>query len=370
MVPDDRQMTDGDRGIADRGLRIADFPVDVDVAIVSHNNLEALPDTLTALFAAGCPPAQITVVDVASTDGTAEWLTREHRRVRMRRLDRNAGPNPGRNVGITEATRPFALLMDADVRVRPDTVQKLRAAMRADTTVKIGSPIVVDEAQPDRIQYAGGAVHFMCEAVNPWANRTLAERGASPQDIGAAPACALLLDRQAAVEIGLFDERYFMGKDDGDFIHRMKIAGYKVWELPDAIVLHNARQRSDWIFYYQIRNRWHFILKNYQLRTILGILPALAVHEPLQLAVLTAKGYLWTYVQAIGGVLKLLPSLPRDRALTRRIRRKADRDLLTSAPLVVRDDLASSAVMRRGKASYDRFLDGYWRLLKRTVLAR
>jgi len=363
-------MTNRDGSIADRGVRSADFPSDVDVAVVAHNNLPALPATLRSLAEAGCAPGQITVVDVASTDGTAEWLAREHPRVRVRRLDRNAGPNPGRNVGITEATRPFTLLMDADVRVKPDTVEKLRGAMRADTTIKIGSPIVVDEQNPDRIQYAGGALHFICEAVNPWANRTVAERGTSPQDIGAAPACALLIDRQAAVEIGLFDERYFLGKDDGDFIHRMKIAGYKVWERPDAIVLHNTRPRSDWIFYYQIRNRWHFILKNYQLRTILGIIPALAVHEPLQLAVLTAKGHLWTYVQAIGGVVKLLPSLPRDRALTRRIRRRADRDLLTSAPMVVREDLTSNAVMSRGKAAYDRFLDGYWRMLKRTILAR
>jgi len=346
------------------------FPDDVEVAVVSHNGREALPATLDALAAAGCPPQRITIVDVASTDGTAAWLAAERPGVRVRRLDRNDGPNPARNIGLTEASLPFVLLMDADVRVAPDVVHLLRDALRADTSIRIGSPIVVDQEHPDRIQYAGGAIHFICEAVNPWAGRTLAERGPAPQDIGAASASALLIDRQTAADVGLFDERYFLGKDDGDFIHRVKIAGYKVWEVPQAIVLHNTRQRSDWTFYHQIRNRWHFILKNYEFRTLIALAPVLLVHEPLQLAVLTAKGHFGTYLRAIGGLLRMLPALPRDRALVRRIRRVHDRDLLVSAPMVVREDFAEGAIARRGKQSYDGLLIRYWRLLTGHAPAR
>src|SRR5713101_2590039 len=93
----------------------ADFPSDVDVAIVAHNSLAVLPATLSSLAAARCPPDRITIVDVASTDGTGAWLAREWPLVRVRRLDRNDGPSPGRNVGIKEASRRFVMLMDADV---------------------------------------------------------------------------------------------------------------------------------------------------------------------------------------------------------------------------------------------------------------
>ena len=75
------------------------------------------------------------------------------------------------------------------------------------------------------IQYAGGGLHYICEAMNPWMDRPLADRGTDPPDIGAAPTCALLLDRDAAIDIGLFDERYFIGKEDGDFTHRIRMAG-------------------------------------------------------------------------------------------------------------------------------------------------
>jgi GT2 family glycosyltransferase len=346
------------------------FPPDIDVAIVAHNNLTALPATLESLAASGCPPDRITVVDVLSTDGTAEWLAHAWPDVRIRPLARNDGPSPGRNVGIIEASRRFVLLMDADVRIGPNAIQLLHAAMISDPAIKIGSPIVVHAGRPDVIQYAGGAIHYVCEAVNPWLDRPLTERGSVAQDIGAAPTCALLLDRAASIEIGLFDERYFIGKEDGDFTHRMKMAGFKIWEVPDAIVLHNSRPRGTWLFYYQIRNRWHFILKNYQLRTIVCLLPALIVYEPLQLIVLAAKGHLMTYLRAVGGLVAMLPTLPRDRALARRIRRRGDRDLLVSAPIVVRGDLGANPIVKGGKAIYERALDAYWRLLKRTVLAR
>ena len=171
----------------------------------------------------------------------------------------------------------------------------------ADPTIGIGSPIVVHAGDPQTIQYAGGSLHFICEAINPWMDRPLAERGSAAADVGVASGNGLLLDREAAIAVGLFDERYFMGKDDGDFTHRMRIAGYRILEVPDALVLHGSRPRSDWLFYYQIRNRWHFMLKNYQWRTLIAIVPCLAIHEPLQLIVLHVKGHGGTYWKAVRG---------------------------------------------------------------------
>jgi GT2 family glycosyltransferase len=345
------------------------FPEDVGVAIVCHNNREILPATLASLEAAGCDPARLLIVDVASTDGTAQWLHEAWPAVRVRTLERNDGPGPGRNVGIRETSQPYVFLMDADVQVCPDTVQRLRAAMAEDRAIKIGSPIVVHAGAPHTIQYAGGRLHFICEAINPWLDRPLAERGTAPEDVGVAPTCGLLLDRDAAIGVGLFDERYFIGKEDGDFTHRVRLAGYRILELPDALVLHQSRPRGSWLFYYQIRNRWHFMLKNYQWRTLIAILPCLAIHEPLQMVMLHASGHGRTYWKAVRGLLAMLPDLRRDRALTARIRVVSDSALLRCDRLIVRDEFLRNPVVRFGKATYERFLSAYWSLLRHTVLA-
>ena len=345
------------------------FPHDVGVAIVSHNNRDTLERTLPSLEAAGCPRSAILIVDVASTDGTGDWLRDHYPGVRVRRLDRNDGPSPGRNVGIRETLQPYVFLLDADVFVRPDTIQRLRAGMAEDRRIKVGSPIVVHAGAPDTIQYAGGRLHFICEAINPWMDRPLSERGSAPADIGVAPTCGLLLDREAAIEVGLFDERYFIGKEDGDFTHRVCLAGYRILELPEALVLHHSRPRGSWLFYYQIRNRWHFMLKNYQWRTLFAILPSLAIHEPLQLVVLHASGHARVYWRAVGGLLAMLPDLPRDRAAVNRIRAVPDGALLRSDRLIVRDDLAKNPLVRFGKGAYESALTAYWSLLRHTVLA-
>ena len=344
------------------------FPEDVGVAIPCYNNRETLGASLASLDAAGCPRGRILVIDGGSTDWTADWLRETYPDVRVRRLDKNEGPNPGRNIGIRETPQPYVFLMDADVRVRPDTVQRLRAAIGGDATIGISSPIVVHAADPGTIQYAGGSLHFICEAINPWLNRPLAARGTQRADVGVASGNGLLLDRAAATAVGLFDERYFMGKDDGDFTHRMRIAGYRILEVPDALVLHGSRPRSDWLFYYQLRNRWHFMLKNYQWLTLLAMVPCLAVHEPLQLIVLHANGHGGTYWKAVRGLMAMLPDLPRDRAQVSRFRKLPDGALLKSERLIVRDDLMTP-LARLGKGAYEAWLAAYWTVLRHTVLA-
>jgi GT2 family glycosyltransferase len=344
-------------------MRAEPFPSDVTVAIVAHNAAATLPGTVAAIRAAGCPPSQILIVDVASTDTAVPELVRELPSVRVHRLDVNRGPSPGRNVGVLEATTPFVFLMDADVFVEPETIDLLRAAMVADRTIACGSPIVVHVDRPDVIQYAGTGFHFLCEAINPWLDRPLAERGSTPADIGAASTCALLLSRSQAIEVGLFDERYFIGKEDGDFTHRLVLAGYRILELPHAKVQHRSRPRGHWLFYYQIRNRWHVILKDYQIWTIVLLIPPLIVHEALQAVVLFAKGHGLTYLKAVAGLIAMLPRLKADRALVARIRVRPDREVLRSDPMVARADLIGHPLARAGKLAYERVLRGYWRLI-------
>jgi GT2 family glycosyltransferase len=330
---------------------------------VAHNAAATLPGTVAAIRAAGCPPAQILIVDVASTDTAVADAARELPGAVTFRLDVNFGPSPGRNVGVREATTPFVFLMDADVIVEPSTIRLLRAAMIADPTIACGSPIVVHADRPDTIQYAGTGFHFLCEAINPWLDRPLAERGPAPADIGAASTCALLLTRSLAIEVGLFDERYFIGKEDGDFTHRLVLAGYRILELPEARVRHRSRPRGHWLFYYQIRNRWHVILKDYQAWTIVLLVPPLVVHEAMQAVVLFAKGHGLTYLKAVAGLVAMLPRLRADRAAVKRIRVRADRDVLRSDAMVARADLVGHPLARAGKLAYERVLRGYWRLI-------
>ncbi len=340
------------------------FPPDVGIAIVAHNSRASLPGTIEAILATGCDPRSISVIDIASNDDTREWLAREHPDITLHPLTTNAGPNPGRNEAIRRSTHPYVLVMDADVLVTSATISRLRPAMD-EPSVALAAPLVLHAASPDLIQYAGGGLHFICEAVNTWKDRPLAERGEADEDVGAASGNAMLVNRAASERVGLFDERYFMGKEDGDFMHRLRIAGFRIVEVGSAHVLHHSRPRTTWLFMYQIRNRWHFILRNYQVRTIVLLLPAFAVHELLQIGVLTLRGHLGSWLRAVVGLCRLAPALPSDRAAVRRYRTRGDASLLRDDPLIVRADLVGGGSFL--KRAYDGWLRGYWRIIRPLV---
>jgi GT2 family glycosyltransferase len=340
------------------------FPPDVDVGIVAFNARETLPRALDCLRRAGTPTDQIAIYDMASTDDSVGWLAREWPGVTVVRLDHNNGPDPGRNLALRSATRPYLLLLDADAYVRPDAPARLRAALDPYARVGTAVPVVVHTHDPDRLQYAGGSMHFICEAINPYLDQPLAARGTALQDIGAAPGVAYLIDVRVAHHIGLFDDRYFIGKEDGDFCHRLVMAGYRLVEDPLAIVEHQSKPRSAWLFPCQIRNRWHFLLKNYELRTLLLLLPALAIHEPVQLAVIVRKGHFRAYAKAVRGLMPWLTTIGRERREIGARRVVHDRDLFFAAPLVIRDDLVGGGVGRTLKRAYDVWLRGYWRVIR------
>jgi GT2 family glycosyltransferase len=343
---------------------VAAFPDDVDVAIVSHNGRETLPRVLECLRSAGAPPDRIAVYDIGSTDGTGAWLARDSPSLKVRRLDGNVGPNPARNWALREATRPFLLLLDADAFLRPDAPRWLRAALDPAQRIGTVAPVVVHGHAPDRIQYAGASLHFLCEAVNPWLDQPVAGRGQDPRDIGTAPGVALMIDVEVARRIGLWDERYFMGKDDGDFCFRLRLAGYRLVEEPRALVEHGSRPRSAWMFPFQIRNRWYFMLKNYGAWTLVVLAPALCLHEILQFGLLVAKGHFGAWRKALRDLLSWLPALGASRRAVQATRRAGDATLLVSEPLVVRADLVGGGAGRVFKRAYDAWLRAYWGLAR------
>jgi GT2 family glycosyltransferase len=128
---------------AGTGIDRESFPDEVAVGIVSHNGLTKLPRSLEACALSGCSPERITVADVASDDGTGEWLRTTWPGVAVVRLPENRGPNPARNLLLTRGDTPFVLLMDDDVELRPDTVGALYRTLHDDPSIAVACPVAV-----------------------------------------------------------------------------------------------------------------------------------------------------------------------------------------------------------------------------------
>src|SRR4051812_39538522 len=100
-------------------------PCNASIVIPSWNGKDLLEKFLPSVVAATSEDDEIIVVDNASSDGTAEFLRRNFPRVRVIRAERNLGFGGGSNLGIQSARHRIAVLLNNDMRVKPEFLKPL-----------------------------------------------------------------------------------------------------------------------------------------------------------------------------------------------------------------------------------------------------
>jgi len=93
------------------------------------------------------------------------------------------------------------------------------------------------------------------------------------REVEAACGAAMIMCKEDFINIGMFDENFFMYYEDTDLSMRMKSMGKKLLYCPTAQVRHvhtgSSKEWSPFFVYYVFRNRMLFILKNYPLRVFI-----------------------------------------------------------------------------------------------------
>jgi rhamnopyranosyl-N-acetylglucosaminyl-diphospho-decaprenol beta-1,3/1,4-galactofuranosyltransferase len=182
---------------------------------------------------------EILVVDNASTDGTGEWLRvaeAGHERLHARLLTDNTGGAGGFHQGLRWAVERGAeliWLMDDDGLPEPACLETL---VSYDGALDFWGPVVVDEADPERlvfpIRLPGGArvVHAMADV------RAAATDGLIRGIV--IPFNGVLLTRALVQEIGLPRAEFFIWGDDHEYRLRAERSGARIGTVVEARVRH------------------------------------------------------------------------------------------------------------------------------------
>lgn len=119
--------------------------VDPVVAIATHRNLEGLRRLVPGLLEQTVPLGiELVIVDNASQDGTAEWLSRKRGSVTVLRLPHNEGPGAAFNAVFRSRPRAETYVFFADdTLLRGDEVVKLVKSLHSDDRLGIvaGEPV-------------------------------------------------------------------------------------------------------------------------------------------------------------------------------------------------------------------------------------
>jgi len=287
--------------------------------ICTWNKKDVLRDNLLSLRRQRRGFAAIVVVDNASTDGTGEMVGAEFPEVRLIRMPHSKyGACETFNIGFASATTPLVAILDDDIELPEDWLEKTVARMqREPATTAIVSTKVVEPGMPD--SYVN----------SPAVNR---ERYMSTFR-----GCGSLARASALREAGGYDEYLFIYGNERDLTCRLLNLGYRVLQYPEVVTHHKnpfgvrMGQRS---LYYHARNAWITQLKYAPLEDLFRM-PFLVVSKVLlrersseergEISDATGTigigkslretpGAAWVLVKAAFGVLAALPHCLRHRA--------------------------------------------------------
>ncbi len=340
-------------------------PASLSVVVVNHNGAATLRPVFAAVRAlTGVRAGEVLLADNASTDDSTTLVRAAFPEVRIVALPDNRGPNPARNAGLREATGDLVLVLDNDIVPAPDYAARLAAVFQQDPRAgaATGRIRLGDPAGP--VQYNGLMLHYAGEI----ALRPPDEPGTVRVPCTAAG--AVLLDRRAALAVGGFDEAFVFGWEDGDLTYRLSLAGYPCYRVAEAEACHLRRGRGTAWIRLQTRNRWWFLMKNYERRTFWLALPAVLALQAGAGCVCVARGRGGAFLRGTWEALVSVPALRARRRAVQRLRRVPDIDLLQGDRLDLPGGLGATGLGRRLNAAVNSVLRAYWRLIRPALRRR
>lgn len=225
----------------------------VSIVIVAHSVQHELERCLASIREHAGVPVEVFLVDNASTDGTREWVAREHPDVEVVALSRNIGV-AARDHGLRRAGGTYTMFLDSDAALTAGALPALVATLEEHPAWGLVGPRLIyddGELQLSTRRYPPLLLPFLRR---PPLDRVFEESAIvrrylmadDPHDrprpvlyvLGACQLFRTSLARRA----GPFDDSVFLGWDDADWCLRIRDAGGEIVYYPEATVIHSYRR--------------------------------------------------------------------------------------------------------------------------------
>jgi len=224
--------------------------MDLSIIIVSWNVKEKLKKNLQALLQ-NAPDFswEIFVVDNNSADGTAEMVAAEFPGVKLIANSENLGFAKANNLAIKQAQGDFILLLNPDMQVFPDTLDKMLEWAKNNSQATISSCCLVNEKNEvikivrrfpkliDQLIIVLKIPHFIPGVLNNYLQTKFDYAVAAKVD--SVRGAFFLINKESykkisGRELPLLDERYFLWFEEVDFCREVYKMGGEVWYAPVA----------------------------------------------------------------------------------------------------------------------------------------
>lgn len=229
----------------------------VAVVTVNYNTEKDTKNLLTSLkrIEKGNFHLQIIIVDNGSQTPFRLESHEKKENITLLRSEENMGFAGGYNIGIRTALdqgADYILIINNDTKVYSDMLKNLMKTLESDSKIGAVIPKIYfakgHEFHKDRYKSDElGKVIWYAGGFTDWKNIGSVHRGVDEVDrgqfdkiepVGFATGCCILFKREVLEKAGLFDERYFLYFEDADLSERIKRAGFSIYYVPTAMLIH------------------------------------------------------------------------------------------------------------------------------------
>ena len=231
-----------------------DNPPSLAIIIVTYNSRDEIGMCLESLVGHTEPfETTITVVDNASSDGTAAFVRKQYPSVQVIEAGGNLGFSRANNLGIRATKSDYVLLLNPDTVSPPGAIQTLVRGLASHPDAAIGGARMLNERGFPELSWG--------PPLGPWNDvkqkmlsslyhrkvrryvRQIDKLSRVGREVAWVSGACMVIRRPDLEAVGLLDERYFMYTEDVDLCMQMRQRGRTVLYVAGAEVLHH-RGRS------------------------------------------------------------------------------------------------------------------------------
>jgi GT2 family glycosyltransferase len=246
--------------------------LEISVIIVNWNTCDLLRQCLQSVHRTMKEITfEVIVVDNGSVDGSATMMEAEFPMVRAILNAENRGFAAANNQALRIMSGRYALLLNSDAILTEDAAAALYRFMEGhpEAAMACGQLLNADGSEQNSIAAFPTLLTLMTntsllEYLFPRRYPSKRHPHPGPIEIESGIGACLLVRKTAVDAVGMLDERYFFFFEETDWAFQMRRAGWKIYHVPAARIVHFQGQsigrnvRSRIAFY---RSRYQFFRK-------------------------------------------------------------------------------------------------------------
>lgn len=219
----------------------------ISCVVLNYNGEKLLKTCLDSVIGLRHKDKEIIFLDNASTDKSVEYVLKHYPSIRVIANKNNSGYAGGANQAIEVSKGEFVMIMNPDIVFEPDYLDVLVKRLKRDEKIGaiIGKLRKYDFAKEEKTSLIDSAGLLM------YRSRRCVDRGQGEENrgqydeaeevFGVTGACPIY--RREALEDArvrgeIFDNDFFMYKEDVDLSWRLRLFGWKCFYEPAALAYH------------------------------------------------------------------------------------------------------------------------------------